>query len=106
MLHQVFASYRTLTAAIIALGLIVATTAFLAGPSTVAVSVRRSVTRSSWLSEHRAIFAVGVLIVAIAVVLLVNLTFGALLLVGLVVAILELVLWRLPSGPAPVPTAT
>jgi hypothetical protein len=97
-LHQVFATYRSVTAAFIALGLLVALVAFLAGPSRAAVATRNAVTGSSWLSEHRSAVQVAILLIALLVLLFVDLTFGALLLVALVTGILELVLWRLPGG--------
>jgi hypothetical protein len=107
-LHEVFATYRSVTAAFIALGLLVALVAFLAGSSRTAVAVRHAVTGSSWLSQHRNVVQIAVLLIALLVVLLVDLTFGALLLVALVTGILELVLWRLPGRtrtPTPEPTA-
>ncbi len=96
-----------MTAICIALGLVVAATAFLAGPSRAAISVRDQFTRASWLSDHRGVAEVGVLLVAAAVVLFADLTFAGIGLILIVVAILELVLWRLPSapsGPAAPPT--
>ncbi len=104
IVHQVFSSYRTLTAICIALGLVVAATAFLAGPSRAAVATREQFTRASWLSDHRGVAEVGILLVAAAVVLFADLTFAGIGLILVVVAILELVLWRLPSGPAAPPT--
>jgi hypothetical protein len=97
-LHQVFASFRSITAAFIALGLLVALVALLAGPSRAAVSIRHAVTGSSWLSEHRSAVQIAVLAIAFLVVLFIDLTFGALLLVAIVACIVELVLWRLPGG--------
>jgi hypothetical protein len=106
VLHKVFSSYRTLTLALMFLGLVVALTAFLAGPGRVAVWLRRGVREQAWLSEYRAAIGVAVLIAALAAVLLWSFSLAGLIVLGVVVAILELVLWRLPSGPAPVPTAT
>jgi hypothetical protein len=106
-LHQVFATYRSVTAAFIALGLLVALVAFLAGNSRPAVAIRHAFTGSSWLSEHRGVVQLAVLAIALLVVLFVDLTLGALLLVAIVTGIIELVLWRLPGGngaPAPEPT--
>jgi hypothetical protein len=103
-LHQVFASYRSVTAAFIALGVLVALVAFLAGRSRAAIAIRHAFTGSSWLSEHRSAVQIAVLAIALVVVLFVDLTFGALLLVALVTGILELVLWRLP-GTSRTPTA-
>jgi hypothetical protein len=108
-LHQVFATYRSVTAAFIALGLLVALVAFVAGPSGVAVATRRAVTGSSWLSDHRSAVQIVVLLIALLVLLLVDLTFGALLLVAIVTGIVELVLWRLPGrtkASPPEPAAT
>jgi hypothetical protein len=106
VLHKVFSSYRTLTLALTFLGLVVALTAFLAGPGRVAVWLRRGVREQAWLSEYRAVFGVAVLIAALAAVLLWSFSLAGLIVLGVVVVILELVLWRLPSGPEPVPTAT
>ena len=106
VLHKVFSSYRTLTLALMLLGLVVALTAFLAGPGRVAVWLRRGVREQAWLSEYRAVLAVAVLIAALAAVLLWSFTLAGLIVLGVVVAILELVLWRLPSAPAPAPTPT
>jgi hypothetical protein len=100
-LHQVFATYRSVTAAFIALGLLVALVAFLAGPSRAAVAIRGAVTGSSWLSEHRGPVQIAVLLIALLVVLIADLSFGALLLVALITGIVELVLWRLPGGTKP-----
>jgi hypothetical protein len=81
--------------------LLVALVAFLAGPSRAAVAIRGAVTGSSWLSEHRGPVQIAVLLLALLVVLIVDLSFGALLLVALVTGIIELVLWRLPGGTRP-----
>ena len=60
--------------------------------------MRDQFTRASWLSDHRGVAEVGILLVAGAVVLFADLTFAGIGLILIVVAILELVLWRLPSG--------
>jgi hypothetical protein len=106
VLHQVFASYRTLTAAVIALALVVALAAFLAGPSRAAGAVRGAFTRASWLSEYRTAAMVTVLVLALIAMLVIDLTFSALLVIVVIAGILEVVLWRLPAPPStPVPDA-
>jgi hypothetical protein len=106
VVHQVLATYRTLTAIVIAIALVAALTAFLAGPSNLAGRVRSLFTRQSWLSEHKTAAMIVVLLAAIATMLAVNLTFSGLLLILVVAGILEIVLWRLPSAaPEPVPAA-
>ena len=97
VLHKVFSSYRTLTLALMVLGLVVALTAFLAGPGRVAVWLRRGVREQAWLSEYRAVFGVAVLVAALAAVLLWNFSLAGLIVLGVVVAVLEVVLWRLPQ---------
>jgi hypothetical protein len=99
VVHQVLATYRTLTAIVIAIALVVALTAFLAGPSHLAARVRHVFTRQSWLSEHKTAAMIVVLLAAIAALLIVNLTFSGLLLILVVAGILEIVLWRLPEPP-------
>jgi hypothetical protein len=107
VVHQVLATYRTLTAIVIAIALVAALTAFLAGPSHLAARIRRVFTHQSWLSEHKTAAMIVVLLAAIATMLVVNLTFSGLLLILVVAGILEIVLWRLPSAAesAPAPAA-
>jgi hypothetical protein len=104
VVHQVFATYRTVTAIVIAIALIAALTAFLAGPSHVAGRTRSVFTHQSWLSEHKTAAMVVVLIAALITMALVSLTFSGLLLILVVTGILEIVLWRLPGAPAAAPT--
>jgi hypothetical protein len=105
VVHQVFATYRTVTSIVIAIALVVALTAFLAGPSRLAGRTRSVFTHQSWLSEHKTAAMIVVLLAAIATALVVNLTFSGLLLILVVAGILEIVLWRLPSASEPAPAA-
>jgi hypothetical protein len=122
---QVFSGYLGLTTAILWACAIVATIAFLAGPSRVAVAIRRNavalaggaagvarragdrVESAGWVLEHREALQVGVAIAAALIVLVADLSFFGLLVVLVLLGALELLLWRAGSvAPAAAGTAS
>ena len=98
VLHEVLASYRVVTAAFIALGLLVALVAYLAGPSRVALAVRGFATRGSWLAQHRVPIQLAVLLLAFVAILVFDLTFSWMIVFLFATGAVEIALWRLPSG--------
>jgi hypothetical protein len=95
VVSRVLASYLDVTLVALLVGLVVAIIAFLAGPGRYAVAIRNWVGSQGWIRQHAGALQLGLLVVALAWLLLATLTFGKLFLAALIVGALELALWRL-----------
>ena len=95
VISRVLASYLDVTLVALLIGLVVALIAFLAGPGRYAVAIRGWVDNQGWIRQHAGAIQLGLLVLALAWLLLATLTFGKLFLAALIVGALELALWRL-----------
>ncbi len=98
VVSRILASYLDVTLIALSVMLVIALIAFLAGPAGVAVSIRQKASDMRWLGDHAGAMQIGLLVLAMAWVLLATLTFGKLLLAALIVGALEFALWRLHAG--------
>ena len=98
VVSRILASYLDVTLIALLVMLVIAIIAFLAGPAGVAVSIRQKASDARWLGDHAGAMQIGLLVLAMAWVLLATLTFGKLLLAALIVGALEFALWRLHAG--------
>jgi hypothetical protein len=101
VVSRILASYLDVTLIALSVMLVIALIAFLAGPARVAVSIRQKAGDMRWLGDHAGAMQIGLLVLAMAWVLLATLTFGKLLLAALIVGALEFALWRLHATAAP-----
>lgn len=95
VINDVIGSYLLVTAGLLALSLVVALVAFLAGPSRPAVTARGWARRPQWLRENAVWVQVGVAVIALAVLLLVELTILSVVAVAVLVGAIEVGLWQL-----------
>jgi hypothetical protein len=95
VISRVLASYLDVTLVALLIGLVVALIAFLAGPGRYAVAIRGWVDNQGWIRQHAGAIQLGLLVLALAWLLLATLTFGKLFLAALIVGALELALWRI-----------
>jgi hypothetical protein len=95
VISRVLASYLDVTLVALLIGLVIALIAFLAGPGRYAVAIRSWVDNQGWIRRHAGAIQLGLLVLALAWLLLATLTFGKLFLAALIVGALELALWRL-----------
>ena len=103
VVSRVLSSYLAATLVAVLIGLTLALVAWLAGPSRSSVAIRSKVRDMDWLGTHAGAIQAGILVIALVWVLLTTLTFGKLLLAGLVVGALEFALWRIRASQTPAP---
>jgi hypothetical protein len=102
VINDVIGSYLLVTAGLLALSLVVAAVAFVAGPSRAAVTMRGLAQRPQWLRDNAPWVQGAIALIAILVLLFVDLTILSVIAVAVLVGAIEVALWRLHrSGSTP-----